>query len=330
MRLLPLLVALVAAPLLAAVNGLTPENHLAGPEVEARAAEGKVVALYGFGWRCPRCKACLPKVAKLARELAQEKRALLLGSHLQSPNAEAVKAMLAQAGCPELPTYQSLSLEDAPDAGNLLPLAYVADHTGKVVWAGSPLEDFAGFEQALRDAIKSAPKPLPGSLADGLDLRHNRDLAGRLMIGQNIEGALRQLHSRVRRGGQAGEEAARLLSHCQAWAETAKQTVLDNLEAHPSIALAEGQTLLRTLPTQAAELRAQLEPLAQNPQTRALAASRLALSKLRREAARAPGRVKTSAALQLRRLGALPEQSDPDLLALRADWEAFIDALPDR
>lgn len=330
MRLLPLLAALAAAPLFAAVNGLIPGNHLAGPALEAKDAEGKVVALYGFGWRCPRCKACLPKVAKLAKELAKEPRALLLGSHLQSPNAEAVKALLEQAGCPDLPTYQFLSLEGAPDAGSLLPLAYVADHTGEVVWAGSPLEDFAGFEKALRDAVKAAPKPLPGSLADGLDLRHNRDLAGRLMVGQNIEGALRQLQSRARRGGQAGEEAATLLRHCQRWAEDAKRRVLDNLEPHPSLALAEGQTLLRTLPTQMAELRAQLEPLAQNPQTKALSASRLALGKLRREAAKAPGRAKTSATLQLRRLGTLPDQADPDLLSLRAEWQAFRDTLPDR
>ena len=288
MRLLTLVAALAAAPLCALeLSGLTPENRIAGPELSPESLDGKVVAIYDFGRLCPRCKAAFPKVAKLAESLAKEPRAVVLGSHVQGRDDAAVRAVLQAAGCPDLPTYQFLGVPGAPSAGRLLPTGYVIGHDGEVVWAGNTLEDFAAFEKAVKDAVKEAPKPIPGSLADGLKLRHHQDMARRLMVGQNIEGAVR-----------------------------------------PSQALADGQTLIRTLPSKTAALKPLLDPLAKDPQVKALAVSRLALANLRRSAAQNPGRAKSSAALQLRRLSSLTPQDDPDLQALRAEWQAFLDSLP--
>lgn len=329
MRLLTLVAALAAAPLCALeLSGLTPENRIAGPELSPESLDGKVVAIYDFGRLCPRCKAAFPKVAKLAESLAKEPRAVVLGSHVQGRDDAAVRAVLQAAGCPDLPTYQFLGVPGAPSAGRLLPTGYVIGHDGEVVWAGNTLEDFAAFEKAVKDAVKEAPKPIPGSLADGLKLRHHQDMARRLMVGQNIEGAVRQLRSRARRDGPAGEEARALLARCDAWAEETEAAVRANLEAHPSQALADGQTLIRTLPSKTAALKPLLDPLAKDPQVKALAVSRLALANLRRSAAQNPGRAKSSAALQLRRLSSLTPQDDPDLQALRAEWQAFLDSLP--
>lgn len=329
MRLLPFLAALVAAPLCALdLSGLSADNHIAGPAVSPESLDGKVVAIYDFGRFCPRCKAAFPKVAKLADDLTKETRVVFLGSHLQGRDDAAIRAVLESAGCPNLPTYQFLGVPGAPSAGSLLPTGYVVGHDGEVVWAGNTLEDFAAFEKAVKDAIKAAPKPVPGSIADGMTLRYNQDFARRLMIGQNIEAALRQLQSRARRSGPAGEEARALLTRCQDWAKETEAAIRANIETNPSQALADGQTLLRTLPSKAADLKPLLDPLIKDPRIKALATSRLALANLRKTAAQNPSRVKSSATLQLRRLSSIATPDDPDLQALRTEWQTFIDSLP--
>ena len=219
-------------------------------------------------------------------------------------------------------TPPSAPSSSPPDTG------YVVGHDGEVVWAGNTLEDFAAFEKAVKDAIKAAPKPVPGSIADGMALRYNQDFARRLMIGQNIESALRQLQSRARRSGPAGEEARALLTRCQDWVKETEAAIRANIETNPSQALADGQTLLRTLPSKAADLKPLLDPLIKDPRIKALATSRLALANLRKKAAQNPSRVKSSAALQFRRLSSIATPDDPDLQALRTEWQTFIDSLP--
>lgn len=330
MRLFTVFAALCAAPLLALdVSGLEARNHIAGPTLREKDLDGKVVAVDEWGIFCPPCRASLPHMAKLAKELAGDGRVVFVGSHVQRRDDATARAMLEKAGC-DYPVYQGFRVAGAPSS-NAIPFGYVVDHRGEVVWSGNPYGDLKGFTQAIEEAAKAVPKAIPGSLLDGMEVRFAKDMPRRLIVGRNAEGALQQLRARARRGGEAGAEAEAILARCEAWASETEAAIREAIPTLPSKALALGQDYLRTFPTKAAPLKAELSALAKDPAARALLQSRQALAKLRATPAKTPNARKqllARAQLQLRRLDQIAGQgaAEADLADLRAQWQALAEA----
>lgn len=323
------LAALCAVPLLALdVRNLDDASHLAGPTLAEKDLEGKVVVVEEWGWQCGPCRASLPHIAELAKEIAKDGRGVLIGAHVQSRNESAIRDLLREAGC-EYPVYQAFRVAGAPSASGI-PFAYVVDHKGEVVWSGHPAQK--AFDEAVRDALKAVPKPVPGSLISGMDVRYAKEMPRRLRIGQNVEGALNQLRSRARIAGPAAEEANAILARCDAWyAETEAAIRTAQEEGRPSEALFLGQRLLRTFPSRAAALRTTLAAIAKDPVTQNLARSRQALDALQaspRSSSNARKMALSRANLQMRQLDVLLAKGDnPDASQLRAAWEAFAKTL---
>lgn len=325
-HLLPLLILLAAAPLLAGLSfrNLDDKAHICGPKLSPKDLAGKVIAVEEFGYQCPPCRASLPHMAKLAKSLAG-KPVVFLGSHVQGRADEAVIKLMQGAKC-EYPVYQWFAVNGAPKAIGI-PHAYVYDSRGNMIWHGDPYGDYAAFEKAILTAAKAASKAIPNSLVEGLEIKHCKDLARRLTFGQNIEPVLKTLQARSAKGGPAGEEAKAILAHLDAWAETTAADLRQTLESSPSQALAMGQPFCRTLPSRTAEFREPLANAAKDPLTRRLATARQNLLKLRATKAETPNAKKALLAKvnqQLRQLTPPPgTEETEDLRNVRQLWEAF-------
>lgn len=329
MRIPLTLLTICAAGLLSALNikvhNLKDENHIYGPKLTEKDLEGKVLVVEVWGRQCPPCRASLPHMAKMAKKL-EKLPAVVIGSHCQGRDDEEVISLLEGAGC-EYSVYQFFKMEGEP-GGPGIPYSYVVDHNGKVVWHGHPMK---GLEAAAEEAAKKVPKMVAGSLINGIELKHHKAMARRLVVGQNIEGAIRQLEAAVKKGGAAGEEAQMLIDRCEEWAEVAEKTITENLETLPSKSLVAGKQFMRSFPTRSAELKAQLVEAAKNPLTKKLATSREDLQKLRAQPIKSDNIRKSrlnSVTFQLKKLDTFgAEEGNEDFEDVKAEWEAFASEL---
>lgn len=307
-------------------NNLTEDAHLSGPQYSAKDLQGRVIAVEVWGYQCPPCRASLPHMAKLGKAYANDARVAIIGSHAQGRNEEAILKLLKTNGC-EYAVYQFFGVSGAPSAGGL-PFAYVMNHKGEVIWQGNPYSQFTAFEDAIETAVKAMPKLPTGSLLTGMDLVHCKDVIKRLTIGQNVETTLRQLQSRVKRGGAAGEEAAAIIERCEQWADEKEAAIREAMEQLPSAAVSEAQHYLRTFPARSAALKKEIAALAKDPVVSKLAASRANLAKLsqtKAATANAKKKLISQAKMQLRQLSTLAVKEDnPDYADVKALWEAFL------
>lgn len=317
------LLTLSLAGLLSAVTvrNLTDANHISGPKLTEQQLEGKVLAVEVWGKNCPPCINSLPHMAKLHKEIAKLP-VVLIGSHCQGRDDAEVKARLEKAGC-EYSVYQFFGIEGEP-RGPGIPYAYVVDPKGEIVWHGHPMK---GFADAVKDAAKKVPKAVAGSLINGIELKHNRDMARRLTVGQNLEGALRQLEARAAKGGAVGEEAQQLIDRCTEWADAAEAEITESLESYPSKALLIGKNYMRSFPKRAAELKQDLVAASKSALTKKLAASREALQKAQNTEIKSESTRKSlhnTSKFQLRMLATLKADEDnADFADVKAAWEAF-------
>ena len=322
---LTLLLSLLALPMFAiSVHGLE-NGHICGPALKQKDVEKKVVAVFEWGLRCPRCHAAMPNVAQMAKKYAKDKRVVMIASHFQGRNDEKIKEKISSSGFPGS-VYQFLRVEGAP-MPSLLPTAYVVNHKGEVVWSGSALEGFKDFQAAIENAVKAMPKAVPGSLISGVELTYAKDMARRLVVGHNVEAPLKQLQAKAAKGGAAAEEAKALIACCEEWAKEAEAEISANLETKPSKALARGKEYVRTFPSRAAELKEQLVAASKDPITAKLATSRQTLENLRNanaSTANARKMLLNKVNLQLRQLGTLTvDAANEDYAEVKALWEAF-------
>lgn len=329
MRTLVLLFALVAASAGAVtIENLTDANHLSGPSVKQADVDGKALAVVRWGLGCGPCARAMPAISEFYdKEMKKDARVVFIAVESWNRPKDAVLDYLKENDY-AFPVYQRLAIAGEPKAGGV-PFAYVLNAKGEVVWQGHP-GNRTFFENAVEEAAKTVILSPEAALTNGLAFEHNKDMARRLVPGRNIEGALMQLKSRARRGGAAGEEAAAILARCETWGTETEAAVREALAAMPSKALTLGRLYMRTLPTKAAALKADLAAAAQDPATRALASARQTLDATRAKPATTPNARKqalTRANLMLARLDKLEGASEADLADVRAQWQAYADSL---
>lgn len=306
------------------VSNLTDEMHVSGPKLKPADLEGKVVVVEAFGLTCPSCREVLPHIGELARKL-KGKPVLIIGTHVWARNDKAVRELLKRSKC-DYSVYQEMTVAGGPRITGV-PYAIIFDHKGQLFWGCHPANQ--DFEAKVMEAISAVPlrRTAGTSLAEGLELKHCKDLERRLLVGQNIEPALETLRQRIQRGGAAAEEAQALLKQCEAWIEQSDAEIRETLVSTPSKALLLAKTFSRTVPTRAAEFKEALGLAAKNAATTRLAASRQTLEKLRQSAAKTPATRRallSKVQMQLKQLGLQGEAAlDTDFQDVKAQWEAF-------
>ncbi|MBO7182323.1 MAG: TlpA family protein disulfide reductase [Kiritimatiellae bacterium] len=310
-------------------RALSDEAHISGPKLTEKDLIGRVIAVEEWGYQCPPCRASLPHMAKLAKSYEKDSRVAIVGSHLQDRNTEGILDVLRKNNC-TYPVYQWFGVDGAPAAPGI-PFAYVVNPKGEIVWQGNPYSKFGEFEKAIAEAAKLLPKLPPDSLLAGLEIVHCKDVIKRLVAGQNIEAVLRQLEAKANRGGAAGEEAEKIIAHCNQWAEEMDTEIRNLMETYPSKAIAKAQVYTRTLPKRTAELKQELATLAKDPIVNKLANSRVAFDKLKltkADSTNAKKQLLSRAKMQLRQLGTLVVEDDnEDFKDVKALWEAFISTI---
>lgn len=312
-------------------QNLTNEAYISGStKYTEKQLQGRVIFIECWGYRCPPCLASLPHIAKLASKYKSDNRVAIIGSHVWHRNDAEITKILKKNDC-TYPVYQQLSVSNAPSFSGI-PFAYILDHTGEVIWSGTPsANNINTIESVLKKAIADAPMLSNNSLVAGLNLTHCKDLAKRLNVGQNIESTLRQIEARIKRGGAVAAEAQELLDCCNEWAERTEAAIQEAIDTYPSKALAYAQVYTRTFPSRATTIKQQLAPLAKDPLVSKLAASRNTLEKMQQTTAKTANARKnlcSKAKLQLRQLISLAgDSATEDFQEVKALWEAYIESL---
>ncbi len=310
-------------------SNLNDGAYLSGPKLTDKDLAGRVIAVEVWGYQCPPCLASLSHIAKLAKSYENDSRVEIIGSHVQDRNDSGILAALQKNDC-TYPVYQWFGVDGAPSAPGL-PFAYVMSPKGEILWQGNPYSKFGEFQKAIETAISKMVKLPKDSLLVGLELNHCKDVAKRLVIGQNIEPVLNQLQTRIKRGGAAAEEATAIVEQCEAWAAEQETAIRDTMETRPSIALMTAQRYAKTMPKHAATVKEEMATLAKNPLAARLATSRNNLVKLAQTKATTPNAKKqllSKAKMQQRQLTTLsPDEVNEDLEDVKALWDNYVKSL---
>lgn len=251
-------------------NGLSEDNWYSGRKLDAESLRGKVVMVDEWGAKCGPCIELLPRMAEIWNSF-KTKPFVLLGSHRQGRNAEAVAELVKKHGL-TYPIYQGAGLAGEPDNGGGVPFIYVVDARGKIVYSG---RSDRGALEAVVNALSDTPSPT--DLCGGVTPVKFRSLARQLVLGRSCEGAVRQLKSAAKGTGSKAKEAAALLKAIGETHDALKEDMERLQTKRPAAALAAMVKFRQTWPSEAKECEAKYKELAADPDVAKCAKARAAL-----------------------------------------------------
>ena len=268
--------ALVCAVASAGVewNGLSEDNWYSGRKLDAESLRGKVVMVDEWGANCGPCIELLPRMAEIWNSF-KTKPFVLLGSHRQGRNAEAVAELVKKHGL-TYPIYQGAGLAGEPDNGGGVPFIYVVDARGKIVYSG---RSDRGALEAVVNALSDTPSPT--DLCGGVTPVKFKLLARQLVLGRSCEGAVRQLKSAAKGTDAKAKEAAALLKAIGETHDALKEDMERLQTKRPAAALAAMAKFRQTWPSEAKECEAKYKELAADPDVAKCAKARAALDTYR-------------------------------------------------
>ena len=307
-----------------ALSGLTEKAHIAGPRLQAKDLQGKVVFVEFWGLNCPPCRSSLPHMQELYEKHAKRGNFMLIGSHCQSRDDEKILALLKEAGV-TYPVYEYLKIEGMPPFRGI-PHAAILDHKGRFVTSGGLGDVLA----ALPKVLQAAPVPVAGSLLGGMEVEHNKGVEQRLVFGQNIEPVLAQLSGKAKAEHAAGQEAAAIVQAVEAALAERENLIREQLAKEPSQALASIVTYGKTCPSKASRFSADYARLNANPDIRKLAAFRQEIQKMEALKPKTKNAAKSAAqqsAFKRQQYAALGDNPDAGIQAEAQTLLAAFDAL---
>lgn len=189
-------------------KGISEEDYIAGPHIKSPASlVGKVVLVDEWGYRCPPCRALLPRLEQIW-ESFRNQPFVLIGSHRQGRNEEAVKELVEKNDI-HYPIYQGAGLaEGEPDNGGGIPFLYVVNHRGKIVYSGRSERDAT---EAIVNALGEVGK-LP-SMTEGVNLIKFKSVEKNLVIGKPVKNIVAKLEAASKsKNASVAEEASALLT----------------------------------------------------------------------------------------------------------------------
>lgn len=255
-------------------NGFSDENWYSGRKLDVDSLRGKVVMVDEWGAMCGPCISLLPRMQEIWNSF-KTKPFVLLGSHRQGRNAEAVAELVKKHGL-TYPIYQGAGLVGEPDNGGGVPFIYVVDARGKVVYSGRNDRDALG---AVVNALSDMPSPT--DLCGGVTPVKFKSLARQLVLGRSCEGAVRQLKSAAKGSDAKAKEAAALLKAIGETHDALKEDMERLQTRRPAAALAAMTKFRQTWPSEAKECDAKYKELAADPDVAKCAKARAALDAYR-------------------------------------------------
>lgn len=175
-------------------RNLSEENWIAGPKVRESSLIGKVVLVYVWSAEDAQSRALLPRLQEIWSSF-RSKPFVLLGSHVGS--ADAARGAASAAGV-TFPVYSDARLAAGDPSGGAAPCLYVANHRGKVVYAGRSDRDAT---EALVTALGWVGRP-PDILPGVTPVKY-KGLAKQLVLGKSIRSSVRKLESDIKQFSRA-------------------------------------------------------------------------------------------------------------------------------
>ncbi|MCY2927611.1 MAG: hypothetical protein NT031_19660 [Planctomycetota bacterium] len=201
-------------------------SQIYGPDFDPAAAKGHVVFFLYWGIEAGPNRACFTRMAEMQAKYAPTGRFVAVASHVLE-YAAPVRAFLKGSGA-NFPVFQYAR----PPAANLaplqrsygpggtgqgtgkIPMAYLFDHTGKLVAEGPP----EGLYAKVEALVRAAPMPLPNSpMIEGVDVQACRTQAMSLVPGKPVAEAFKALSARAKAAKPDAAEAQALLNKAQGW-----------------------------------------------------------------------------------------------------------------
>ena len=257
---------LATAGVVQAMNwtGLGEENHYSGQKLTEESLAGKVVMVDEWGFRCPPCRALLPRMEQLWQSF-KSKPFVLVGSHRQGHRPDEVKALIDEHKL-TYPIYDRFGLADGePDNGGGIPFIYVVNHRGKVVYSGRSERDAT---QAVVEAITKVG--MPPDLLPEVQLVKYKNLQKKFALGQNMTSVVKALGKDVaaaerKTATKVQKEKAEEASAILAALENGKKDVRDEIDAlektNPADAVKYIQLYAKSFPGEAGDFRERLTAL---------------------------------------------------------------------
>ncbi len=243
-------------------RGLTDENWYSGKKLTVKDLRRKVVLVEEWGVNCADCIEVMPFVEKCWRGYC-EHPFIMIASHRQGKNPEAVKSAVAEAKL-TCPVYQDVEFSEAP-AAKSFPFFYVLDSKQKVVYAGNDKNEAI---TAVADAISAIPRP--GDLISSVYLKKFRSFRNKLVIGKSAEGAaIAPLKQAAKRGKPADrEEAQAILDSIDAAKKLLEEEITYELseEGDKGLALRNIRWYIKTWPSEKAKYEDDFAKLSKDPE----------------------------------------------------------------
>ena len=257
-KLIPLAcLALMPAVLNAGIwANLDDDHHYSGPKLTEKDLEGKVVLVDCWGVKCPPCRALLPRMEEIWGHFDQ-KKFVLVGSHCQGRQPEAVKELVDQNKL-TYPIYERFGLAEGAPEFRAIPFLYVVNHRGRVVYSG---HDEREATEALVTAIGDIGMPI--SLVQGVSLpKRYKSFAKKMRLGSTIAGDVKKLEKEAAgKNARMAEEAKAILNAIEKTRGEVKEEIAAVKKSKPSEALKMMKDFLKTWPKEGAEYKEEIAAL---------------------------------------------------------------------
>lgn len=218
-------------------ENLDDGHWISGPKLSEAKIKGKVVLVDYWGRNCGPCRAALPRVEQIWQAW-NDRKFIVVGSHCQSPDNDAVKSILKEAGA-TYPVYQNLKAEGTPEF-NAIPFLCVFNPRGKLVYSGHSMPE-------ATEAVVNEITEISGvrQLLPTVTLNKYKSLKSQLVFGKNVESVMKKLKTDVSAGARAtnkiaqekGEEALAILKDLKATYERLMDDIEWEIDDDPAAAL---------------------------------------------------------------------------------------------
>ena len=215
-------------------------KQIFGPEFDVAKAKGRVVFFEYWGINCPPCRASYPHLVEMQKKYGPSGRFQVVTSHVQGLD-DTVAPCLKKGGV-NFPVYQQFRPTAAAIQG-FIPMAFLFDHTGKLVASGSPV----GLYGKVEALVRAAPAPLPDSpMIEGVEVQACRAQAMALVPGKPVAVACKALETRAKGQKADAAEAQALLDKAMGWIAAETERMEGLVKDKPAEALEPVRVLAAT------------------------------------------------------------------------------------
>ena len=235
---------------------LDDDHHYSGPKLTEKDLEGKVVLVDCWGVKCPPCRALLPRMQEIWTHF-DHKKFVLVGSHCQGKNPEAVKE-LVDANKLTYPIYERFGLAEGAPEFRAIPFLYVVNHRGRVVYKG---HDEHEAIEVLGAAIPAVGQPI--FLCRGVTLpKRYKSFSKKMRLGASIAADVKKLEKEAAgKNARMAEEAQSILDAIEKTKKEVKEEISAVSARKPAEAVTLIKQFMKTWPKDGAEYKDKLAEL---------------------------------------------------------------------